>query len=204
MAALWDLATVLSEAAVLTAVTFVAYMIGSILEIDPQGRVGQSLSRTVLRRGFPSTVQAAMLTTNTGRDLRRYLIRTRLPVHEDEDTFWNSGPLQDLLAEIPQIATRLQVNNVELFNKYDRLLAEASLRMNLAFPIILLLMLLVWQNYLTIWLRGLLTITVLVFGYLVLRQGCRKVVEARDVIIQALISLDEVQSRRLDEYADRT
>jgi hypothetical protein len=48
--------------------------------------------------------------------------------------------------ELPQIATRLQVSNAELFNKYDRLLAEASLRINAPLPLTLLSILVIWQS----------------------------------------------------------
>jgi hypothetical protein len=107
--------------------------------------------------------------------------------------------MSDVVSEIPQIATRLQVTHSELYGRYDRLLAEASLRINLAIPIVVLLMLFIWHAHLAAWQRLSLTVAAVGVGYLVARKGLTKIVAARDVVIQALISVDEVRSRRIDE-----
>ena len=48
VARLWDLGGVLGTTVVLTAVTFVAYLIGSFLEFQPDGRVARNLTPLML------------------------------------------------------------------------------------------------------------------------------------------------------------
>jgi hypothetical protein len=48
VARLWDLGGTLGKTAVLAVTTFIAYLIGSFLEMDPDGRVVDSLRRVVL------------------------------------------------------------------------------------------------------------------------------------------------------------
>jgi hypothetical protein len=204
VAAIWDLAASVGITATLAAVTFGAFIIGSILEVDPQGSIVQLLTPIFLPRTFQDDrrktgkgkfqFEYRLLPVNTTKDLSKYI--------EDEKrgdtTFWL------VMSELPQIATRLQVANSEVYGRYDRLFAEASVRINLAIPLVVLLMLLIWQAHLDAWQRLSLTAAALGVGYLMARKGFTKIVAARDVVIQALISVDEVRSRRLDERTTKS
>src|SRR6266511_1379052 len=215
LAAIWDLATAVGITATLAAVTFSAFIIGSILEIDPQGSIVQLLTtiffpwrykddrRRIGKGKFQ--IEYSLLAVNTKEDLKDNIkdnIKdTTKPVDTQklvDTTFW------EVMSEIPQIATRLQVTNSELYGRYDRLLAEASVRINLAIPVVVLLILLIWQAHLAAWQRLSLTAAAVGVGYLVARKGFTKIVAARDVVIQALLSIDGVRSRRIDELLKGT
>ena len=230
IAALWDLGAAVGATIVLSAVAFAAYIIGSFLEINPQGEVAQrTFNAFSLRRPY-------LLSYNTVRDLIGYIQKLDLdlkkfsePALENAKDFISAtsrrgrdkrekvpgvnlpGGLPDfttpeqlvvfwqVLPEIPQIATRLQVSNADLFGKYDRLLAEASLRINLALPVAVLLLQLIWQGDLSSDQRTSLTLITLGVIFLMARQGVSRIIMARDVIIQALVSIDDVRSRRIEE-----
>jgi len=212
--AIWDLGTALGATTVLAAISFTAYMIGSVLEINPQGPIGKEMANFfVFRRRF-------LLSPDSLRGLVRYLRGRELQVSEEEKELVSAARVtryglppdtrpEDLIIinevaqEIPQIATRLQVSNADLYTKYDRLLAEASLRMNIGFPITILISFVVAYSSTESWSRqGLLYLAVLI-GYLISRQGFTRIIAARDVIVQALISIDELRSRRIDERTIR-
>jgi hypothetical protein len=240
LAALWDLGTAAGTTAILAAVTFAAYLIGSILEIDPQGRIGQAISPIFLWKTniavsrnliSVSTIQSLLnhlqqipgpppLRSKTEGDpegrsderkqvvqeMRRLGLDRLSPLPMPTAILGMNRILafmQIVFEEIPQIATRLQVNNAELFGKYDRLLAEASLRVNVAPPVTVLLMLIIWQSQQPVWQRFGLTIIVIALGYTIARQGFLKLIAARDVIVQALLSIDEVRSRAIEELTKK-
>jgi hypothetical protein len=54
------------------------------------------------------------------------------------------------------------------------------------------------------WQRILLALLAVGIGYTIARQGFMRIITARDVIVQALVSIEEVRSRRLDEYIGQT
>jgi hypothetical protein len=216
LSAFWDLGEAMGRTAVLAAVTFVAYMVGSILEINPQGRVARETAKF-----FVPYRHQLLLSNNAISDLVGYLRKVELtiPELEDED-FYRSFDfvratgaavyadditptqlwvLREFQSEIPQIATRLQVTNAELFGNYDRLLAEASLRLNLSAPVVLLVSVLAWRADLAIWQQVLLAALALGVGYFIARQGFLRIISARDVVVQALVSIDDVRSRRIDD-----
>jgi len=98
--------------------------------------------------------------------------------------------------EMTQLASRLLVKNKDLYARYDKYMAEASLRMNVSVPLSILLILATWLSGLPIWLQAVLTALASGFGILLWRQGILRAVSARDVIVQALI-IDELQSRHI-------
>jgi hypothetical protein len=216
IAALWDLATAVGSTVVLAAATFVAYIIGSIIELDPLRGIGQILSERLLPRQYKQKVEYSVeldpdesgrrrtmaytnvhvLSPETAHELYMHLRNLPLKTSSNEPLF---ETFSVVVEEIPRIATRLQVYNAELFGKYDRLLAEASLRINIAIPMTIILIMITWQTHLTNVQRIILTLTAVGVGYLVARQGANKAVAARDVVIQALLSIDDVRSSQLDE-----
>jgi hypothetical protein len=101
-----------------------------------------------------------------------------------------------IIDEMQQLSSRLLVRNQDLYGKYDRQMAEASVRMNISIPLTALLLLAIRLSSLPIWSQLLLTILTLAFGFMLLRQGFLRAISARDVIVQAL-AIGEVQSRYL-------
>jgi hypothetical protein len=78
VARLWDLGGTLGRTVVLAAVTFLAYLIGSFLEMDPDGRVATSLTPAVLAdrrpwymtgqwKGLYLSAQISFVKRNTAR-----------------------------------------------------------------------------------------------------------------------------------------
>jgi hypothetical protein len=202
--------------AVLAATTFIAYLLGSIIEINPQGGIGRGIAIAILRR------KPFLLSGQAARDALRYLYGFRLESQPWDKTqgeltreslssmklqgfgrtpqdYTIYATFKELQEEIPQISTRLQVSNVELFNTYDRLLAEASLRMNMGLPVAVILILIIWQAELNSAQVTGLTLIALGIGYLIVRQGCTKIVAGRDVVVQALVSIDKVRARSVDD-----
>jgi hypothetical protein len=267
VARLWDLGGTLGKTVVLAAVTFIAYLIGSFLEMSPDGRIASFLTPVVLADRRPWYLKRALM-TRTGIDIydfqraleangiffedwkaravaqsvsseaKRDLMdvleqRSMLPEtmgpyqprpappalmndyesrsYRDRVQEWetrNRGRLDKLLRnemaadviilniveEMQQLASRLLVKNQELFGKYDRQMAEASLRMNVSIPLTVLLVLAAWLSGFTVRLQIGLTLIAFVFGFILLRQGFLRAVSARDIIVQALV-IGEVESR---------
>jgi hypothetical protein len=112
--------------------------------------------------------------------------------------------IYQIVQEMPQLASRLLVKNQDLYGKYDRQMAEASVRMNVSIPLTVLLALAVWLSDLSVWLRVSLTLFAVGFGYMLLRQGFLRAMSARDVVVQALV-IGQVESRYIpsEESTDR-
>jgi hypothetical protein len=104
--------------------------------------------------------------------------------------------ISEIVHEMQQLASRLLVKNQDLYGKYDRQMAEASVRMNISIPLTLFLGLAVYFSDLSIMLRLALTLAALAFGFILMRQGFLRAVSARDVIVQALV-IGEVTSRHI-------
>jgi len=83
--------------------------------------------------------------------------------------------------ELRSLATRLVVTNERLFDQYDRLSAEASLRLNIGPPVIALSLVLGIRFNLAFFL-GLLA------GMMILRQGGVRARDANDVLVQSVIT----------------
>jgi hypothetical protein len=255
VARLWDLGGTLGKTVALAAVTFVAYLIGSFLEMNPDGRIATSLTSLVLadrrpwylRRAYLKSPerfalyvkieeslllegigfgdsQARSVAQSISLEARRDLIaplkqRNMLPPKIDhlEPLSGPSSPeasaaeehllkkeiaadhiIAQIVQEMQQLASRLLVKNQDLYGKYDRQMAEASVRMNVSIPLTVLLVLASWLSGFPIWLRIGPTVVALAFGFMLLRQGFLRAVSARDVIVQALV-IGEVESRYLPE-----
>jgi hypothetical protein len=278
VARLWDLGDTLGRTVVLAILTFVAYLIGSFLEIHPDGRIANLATPIILRdrtawylRGSytdfrmesatrsaeklgihfePSMAMrvAQSVSREARRDLKNILeLRNMIPTTENLPNF--VGPLgqssdlsiadrtaqdqnqatridgkqievdprrrkedernlnlmremacdwiiSDIIQEMQQLASRLLVKNENLYGKYDRQMAEASVRMNVSLPLTALLLLAVWLSNLAVWLQLVLTLITLAFGFVLLRQGFLRAISARDVIVQAL-TIGQVKSRHI-------
>lgn len=83
------------------------------------------------------------------------------------------------------LATKLQASNTELFGRYDRLQAEASLRLNIAVPLATLLELIIWRSPLLFWIKLPLSLVPVVLAAILLRQSLLRVRSANQVLIMA-------------------
>jgi hypothetical protein len=274
VARLWDLGGTLGKTVVLAAVTFLAYLIGSFFEINPDGRIANSLTPLALADHRPfylgardkptswiaqrranarilldakgiklndedaTTVhqsiseparrdlidlldQRAMLPENPApyeplpdeldpsqivrdEELQRYEIWSRDDDRRREQELANEMAADTIIIaivrEMQQLASRLLVKNQELYGKYDRQMAEASVRMNVSIPLTVLLLLATWLSHLAIGVRAVLSVAALAFGFMLLRQGLLRAMSARDVILQALV-IGQVESRYLPSEA---
>jgi hypothetical protein len=99
-----------------------------------------------------------------------------------------------ILEEMQQLASRLLVKNQDLYGRYDRQMAEASVRINISIPLTVLLVLVINLSDIRVWSKPALTLLSFAFGLMLLRQGFLRAMSARDVIVQAL-AIGEVQSR---------
>jgi hypothetical protein len=281
VARLWDLGGAVGKTTVLAVVSFAAYLIGSFLEIDPDGRIVNSLTPIVLRDHRPSymkpeqsevfnTARASLdeegfnfserkaetvarsISGQAKRDLidvfqqqeivkgiatdpdeprvrwqRMYRVdemeRVSVRLQGEEkgsrgkgsprspqewDELWRRQVqslknemaidmvLVEIVQEMRQLASRLLVKNKELYGRYDRQMAEASLRLNISIPLTVLLLLGIWLSGLPFWPKVALTLVSLGFGFMLLRQGFLRALSARDVIVQALV-IGQVESRHI-------
>jgi hypothetical protein len=130
-------------------------------------------------------------------DLHAYLDRQE----EHPTRLTHSSPARvviigDVIDEIPQLATRLMLTSPALFERYDRLTAEAAFRINFAPPLFILMVMLGSRSPLP--LVGL--ILALVISGTLLRQGSRRAIAARDIIVQAIVIPDvKLQSAAITE-----
>lgn len=191
LALLWDLGTHVGKVGVLAAVSFAAYLVGAFLEIDPlrlwrRGGRPEWLNkiRNVLRKGWLTKVGVRPVSNQAWRDLEEFTADVRLPDHENAHIDVRSR----IMREERQLATRLQATNAELFNRYDRLLAESSFRVNVAVPLVVLFVIVISDARLPILVDTGLVVLVLVLGSLLLYQGVRRAIQSRDVIVQAVVT----------------
>jgi hypothetical protein len=218
-ASLWDLGDHVGRAAILTAVTFAAYLIGAILEFDStqlwRSR-GVPSAATVLqsielggisiefgtepgqsrgnRAGVASDIVNASdmkpeggesdppdepIITTGGREREAQSVQRS--VESLRQTLSASSGVETMQAG----ATALQARSTELFGRYDRLQAEASLRLNIAAPLATLLELVIWRSTLILWAKLPLSLVPVVLAAILLRQSLIRIRRANQVLIMA-------------------
>jgi len=192
LASLWDLANYAGKGALLAALTFIAYLVGSLVEINPQrlwayGGRPQWLSRLrdLLRHGVLNRLRVIPFSDQAERDLVTYSAEDLGTVIDGE--YAAGKMMQSVMYEERQLATRLQAQNTELFGRYDRLLAESAFRLNVAPPLVVLLTVLTWQSSLATGMQVALTFLALGYGATLCSQAVMRAVQSRDVIAQALV-----------------
>jgi hypothetical protein len=139
IAAVYDVLSSLGTGAIVAALAFVGYMVGSLLQIDTQGRFAFSLQEKLEDIGdefalVPRDVQ--WLPRQAAKDL--VLTAKRKAALPENGPAWfiaeaHMFVLGEYFArEAPYIATKLRVGDGrEMFDEYDRLVSEADLRVNL-------------------------------------------------------------------------
>jgi hypothetical protein len=190
-ALLWDLGTYVGKSGLFAAVSFAAYLVGAFLEIDPlrmwhRGGRPEWLNkiRELSKWGPLRRVSFYPVSIQAQRDLEEFSREVFLldGKNGDIDVPWR------IMREERQLATRLQATNSELFNRYDRLLAESSFRVNVTPPLVVLFLVLIYESVFPPVVRTGLVVLVLVMGVLLFRQGVHRAIQSRDVIVQAVVT----------------
>ncbi|MEU8075126.1 hypothetical protein AB0B31_06725 [Catellatospora citrea] len=185
---------------VLTVVTFAAYLLGSVLEINPLklwehgGRpswINKVLEK--LRRAKRlNWLRVLPMSAQGQADVLDFAIHDHnLPGNDSSVSI-----AKTVMLEAQQLATRLQATNIDLFGRYDRLLAESSFRLNVAPPLIVLSMTMIWQSHIPVSVQLLLSMSVAALGAVLFRQAVARAIQSTDVIVQALV-VGVVESRSL-------
>jgi hypothetical protein len=202
ISSVWTLGSYIGKPGVAAVIAFAAYLVGSFLEVSPL--------RLWEHGGRPRWVNRIRNLARQGPVLRRFVVfPISMQAESDliafsKDDFGFRGTskrdgsrlMRQIMSEEGQIATRLQATNTELFGKYDRLLAESSFRINIPLPLTLLLI----QVPLLVPIHGIwktvLPLAGVAYGAILFRQGVKRAIQSRDVILQALI-VGVVESRTL-------
>jgi hypothetical protein len=164
VAKLFDLGDLVGPTVVLGAVSFVAYMIGSFLFLNPQGRLWVGfweIFGSFIPRGLRPWER-----DRTRAELSRWIEERR----EARSEF-----------SYPQLAAKLRVASADLYSDYDRLRSEAELRINVAPPLAVLSILLGF-NLSRLYFIGVAISIVLVF------QGLQRQQEGNSILLQALMA----------------
>jgi hypothetical protein len=201
LARLWDAGSYGGKGALVVALSFVAYLIGVFVEIDPLlmwehgGRPRWiNAIRNQLRRGaLNRIINFFPLSPRATDDLLEFSEEDFNLSREQH----RAAVLNGVTREERQLATRLQAANNDLFNRYDRLLSESAFRINVAPPIAALLLIFVWQADLPQWATIILTVLTLLYGATLFAQGATRAIQSRDVIAQAIV-VGVVKLRALD------
>jgi hypothetical protein len=190
VAQLWDLSGYFGKGMLIGATVFAAYLVGSLIEINPLqmwdygGRPAWLTAAWDGLRRLPifSGIRILPMSSVAVKDLTDFTI-------EDLDVKGATIEvvLWRVMAEEAQLATRLQATNPDLFGRYDRVLAESTLRLNVVSPLLLFFLLLTWQSHLPWLVELLLTIVALLYSLMLFRQAAVRAIQSRDVLAQALI-----------------
>ncbi|GLW89379.1 hypothetical protein Aglo03_01950 [Actinokineospora globicatena] len=198
LAALWDLGAYVGKGGLLVVASFAAYLIGAFVEVDPlhlweHGGRPRWINRLRdrARTRALDRVQVYPMSDQTLRDLDEY---TAEEYGFDGAAHPRSFVAAGIMREERQLATRLQAANVELFNRYDRLLAEASFRINVAPALLALILLVVWNAHIPVPIKVTVTVATTLAAFLFFRQGVRRAIQSRDIIAQAVVA-EVVKSR---------
>lgn len=201
---LFELGDLMGKAVMFAALTFVAYVLGSIALVRevPFFLLGSQRARKANKTAVKLTRRAALNQERLGDFVEKVAgpMRNRssvdgywdlLPrdINEELNSFgsvdrdnvllWYVGEVVE--RERDQLATRLQASNQSLYDSYDRLRAEAEMRFTLFAPLLALILVSAVQWS---WFAGLLVPVPLVLA----AQGWLRQVEAQTVVTQALMT----------------
>lgn len=198
-------------AALITVITFVAYLVG-ILVARPSvtivrwvlarfGRTGFELSAASRTESQQLAFRTAAAMADAGAELPRELVETRGPsksrnpgsaAAESESAHRRSpGYVVQFLtermeSEIPLVATRLLADNRDLFDRYDRAESEAAFRFSIPLPLFAISCLVPWRLELSILAYVPFVLGGMAVAVLLLADGSRKQSESNDAIFQAV------------------
>lgn len=192
VSAIWKMGEFFGKPVLLAALSFIAYLIGTFLEVDPLrmwdhgGRPKWVTKGRNLLRYLPllSRMKILPVSGQARKDIARF--SESIAGFSADDSSEIMEILENVMKEESQIVTRIQARNVDLYNKYDRLLGESSFRINVAPPLVLLSLILIWSSSASSYVQVFLTLASVLYGVLLFRQGVHKAIRSRDVITQAL------------------
>jgi hypothetical protein len=195
VARLFDLHAVVGTPATTAAVSFLAYLLGALLTIPVESRAVSTVLHRVGRlspgaRRAAATYDAYLATA--------YNQVEGQPTAVAFDEFASNFDVSE-----PDLRARLLVANETMYGEYDRLAAEASFRLNLCIPL-LMLAVVTAVNFGLAW-----AFIPAVAGVLLLVQGGNRLAMSRAVIERAVISgvieHSGAAAARLEQerYADR-
>jgi hypothetical protein len=164
IAKLFDLGDLLGPTVVLAAVSFVAYMLGSFMFLDTGGALISSLQRFVLRT--PTA-------RRTRLELRDWAREHDLPSRYLDAIFRGT--------EIRRLEAKLRVANADIYGDFDRLKAEAELRLNVA-PAIIALSIALGLELAWYYMFG------IGLAFALAWQGLLRLRAGQEVILQALMA----------------
>lgn len=106
--------------------------------------------------------------------------------------------LENLREEIPIMGTKLQKENKDLYDSYDRNKAEAEYRLSVAIPIaVVSILILFFHLAINPWLNVTIGVVGTIAAFILLRKGWMKSQEATSVIISAL-EIEAIKSNVLN------
>ncbi|WP_369253868.1 hypothetical protein [Streptomyces sp. R35] len=207
---LYDVMPWLGKLAALAVGAFLAYLMGSVLEVR-----AATLSRwfriviTLSRRPLPDpwdeadegrfrwgSIDTGELTKPAAKKLTKYswdrLSRRVHPTRRSPGTA--DKAMHQLVEDLPQLSTRLYTANKDMYGDYDRLTAEADLKVNVGLAGIFLSCVMTAQVH---WLWVLLWIPMALLGL----RGLSTLRRANDLLVQAIVT-DLVKSLAFEEFID--
>jgi hypothetical protein len=158
MGKLFDLGDLLGPTVILAVVSFVAYMIGSFLSLDPRGPVWRTV-RNLWSEFRPGS-------SRTYEELSRWFDRHNIPQEE---------------FNLLQLEAKLRVASADLYGDVDRLRSEAELRLNIAPAIAALSIVLTVQ--MSIWY-----VLGLAMAFILVLQGVQRLTRGNELTMQALMA----------------
>ncbi|MGW1901987.1 hypothetical protein ACWCQB_32320 [Streptomyces hirsutus] len=214
---LYDAAHWLGKPVVLAAGAFLAYLMGSVLEV-PAGFFSRWI-RGVLTvflaaflvpvllegRGVRSQLESlagGLVSLGATGELTKMAVKRLSKYCEDRVIRKEPHPspelvkeaVENLLQDLPLLRTRLYTASKDMYGDYDRLVAEANLRVNVGLAGTVLSCVLATQ---VDPLGVLVCIPMTLLAY----RGLTKLREANDLLVQAVVT-ELVKSPRFEEYID--
>lgn len=205
--AVYELTDLVGRPGTMAAVSFIAFLIGSQLLVQPAciRRLIESLipaNWPLLGGTSPDEDYLAWYTTfSRGAllTLDRYikdLDRSILPDGASARPRYAPDPavaMGNVIDELNQLAIRLQVGNADVFADYDRTKSEADFRVNVGLAVGALSFSLAYASGRWLFLAG------LVITLVMIRDGVQRNREANDLLIQALVT-GVITSASLADY----
>ncbi|MFD9812456.1 hypothetical protein [Streptomyces sp. NPDC059080] len=204
IADLWKLSNMVGKGASLAAVTFIAYLIGSMLHINARSALKYfDAKREVLLfgGGWFSNVDWPLIRRDrdsiqvSAATLERLIFHLQKISGSDDSQEIQEKVLQTqnaVLAELGNLEIRLHARSADLYGDHDRTAAEADLRINVGLSLSILICVLV--------LRGSLWWTVgLCASFYLIKQGFTRARQANDVLIEITLS-EELDSSSISSF----
>jgi hypothetical protein len=181
----FELAGFLGDAILLAAISFGAFIIGSISLLAPNSLFAvnvfvNSLPRLPFR-ALPASFLVAVsdLWQRQGLQGIRWSETLSLKERRERDSDIRST-VRELIIQRSDLRAKLLTTDIELYSEYDRLEAEADFRLNISVPLAVLCGILAYEVN-PVWLLGLAPVAVLFW------RGTTRAFDAVTVLIRAIL-----------------